>query len=183
MKNSWLDKVIGESSESQPVAKAALSTVKQVIGEDEDAPQEEPAPAAEPPPTASEEPAEGPAAGDAEVEAGGMDRVNSPAQALVSLWSSGAKMDVAVKLLSEPISNRNFVELILSIGSEGAMELGQILDDMQAGNEEGDPEEDAVLSRVSQIRGSRVSPREEENRDFRERADDGDPTAIAQGEQ
>jgi hypothetical protein len=186
MKNSWLKQVLGESSQPETVAKPSPSAVKQVIGEEEGA-----EPAAEPPPsgaapTASEEPADGPGAAEAEaeVDAGGMDRVNSPVQALASLWSSGAKMDVAVKLLSEPISNRNFVELILAIGGEGAIELGQILDDMQAGAEEGDPEEDAVLSRVAQMRGKRgTSPEEEERGDFRERHAAGDPTAIAQGEQ
>ena len=184
MKNSWLNKVIGESAPAEVTAKPSPSTLRQVIGEEEGAePAAEPPPS-EPPPTASEEPADGPAAAEAEVDAGGADRVNSPAQALAALWSSGAKMDVAVKLLSEPVSNRDFVELILAIGNEGGMELGQILDDMQAGNEEGEPQEDAVLSRVAHIRGQRgTPPPEHEAQDFRERHAAGDPTAIAQGEQ
>lgn len=184
MKNSWLNKVIGESSQPEPAAKPAPNAVRQVIGEEEGDAPVEPPPAEEPPPTASEEPADGPAAAGAEVEAGGMDDVNSPVQALASLWSSGAKMDVAVKLLGEPISNLNFVQLILAIGGEGAMELGQILDDMQAGAAEDEVPQDNVLARVSDIRHQRQrSPHEEEARDFRERHAEGDPTAIAQAEQ
>lgn len=180
MKNSWLNKVLGESEQTPAPVKAPMTTVQQVLGEEESEPSPEPAPEAAPEsgPTPSEQ------VGGVEAEVGGVDRVNSPVQALTALWTSGAKMDVAVKLLSEPISNRDFVQLVLTIGNEGAMELGQILDDMQAGAGDEDPGEDAVLDRVAAIRqGRSQSPEETEAGDFRERHAAGDPTAIAAGEQ
>jgi hypothetical protein len=118
-----------------------------------------------------EEP-EAPALADAEVEAAAeAEKVEASgvAMALARAWQSGGKMDVAMRILSEPISHRDFVELIHVIGEDAGLELGTLLDE---------------LSETGEVETGRpgLRPGEDEG-DFRERHAEGDQDAINWAEQ
>ncbi len=185
MKNNWIGKVLGEAgvlSPPQP-AKPAPSILKQVLGEEEEKTEPKEKPKTEEPPKAAEtEPAPAADVDTAAVEPGEPDHVSDPVQALASLWSSGGKMDVAIKLLTEPVGYTDFIGLVQAIGPESALELGQILDDLVEGQDDGAPPADNILSRVDGFKKQR-SGEEADRQDFRERHAEGDPTAIAQAEQ
>lgn len=184
---TWLNKVTGETLETQRPVSRSASMLRCVLGEggEDDAPPEpaEP-PSSEPPSAVAEPPIE--AAGHdleaGETDAGAGDQIGDPVESMVALWTSGAKMDVASKLMTLTITYQDFARLLITLGEEGALELGQLLDSLaEQTSEEQNPEGgDAVLDRVNQ---HRVSREEQERRDFRERHAAGDPTAIAQAEQ
>jgi len=183
MKNNWIGKVLGEEAAPRQLSTPSPSILQRVLGEEEEEPKAEPKP--EPTAEAPEAPAAEAAPEvdvDTAAEPGMGDRVSDPVQALASLWSSGGKMDVAVKLLTEPVRYTDFIGLVQAIGPESALELGQILDELVEGENETPPPADSILNRVDGFKKHR-SAEEEEHRDFRERHAEGDPTAIAQGEQ
>lgn len=182
---SWVSKVLGESA---PIQKPAPTLMRRVIGEEKDgeddsAGKEEHEPESKEEHEPEHEP-EGEAAhdegeGDADVEMGGRDMVSGPVQSLISQWTSGGKMDVAMRLLNEPVTHSDFIELVFGIGEEDAAELGQIMDDLSVGEGEEfgaeDEGQDDVLGRVTDF--------EREGRDFRERHAEGDMDAINAAEQ
>ena len=186
MKNNWIGKVLGEAvvlSPPQP-AKPAPSILKQVLGEEEEKPKTEPKekPKTEEPPKAAEtEPAPAADVDTAVVEPGDPDHVSDPVQALASLWTSGGKMDVAIKLLTEPVSYGDFVGLVLAIGNESALELGQILDDMVEGQGDGAPPADNILSRVDGFKKQRTDGEAEEG-GLPQRSAEDDLAAVTQRE-
>lgn len=151
MKNNWIGKVLGEETAPELPVKPSVSILQQVLGEEVEVPETEPdskeKPAAAKAPSGATEPPE--------IEPGEPDHVSDPVQTLASLWTSGGKMDVAVKLLTEPVSYRDFVGLVLAIGNEGALELGQILDDMVIGTEDETSAANNVLSQVSKFQKGR----------------------------
>lgn len=185
MKKTWLNLVVGESSTYASLCGAAprpSTPLRRVLGEAEEGEEKsEPKEPAEPAEEPKREPAEEPieVTGDNPEEM--HNKLAGTVETLMSQWESGAKIEVAVKLLSEPISNREFVELVLSLGEESAMELGALLDEVQQKSDDDEPQ-DAVLSRVDDFHRHK-SDAQREAEDFRERHAEGDVHAINAAEQ
>jgi len=179
--------VLGEDATPSPPApvKPAPSILQQVLGEEEEEEKTEPKekPKAEEAPKAAEaEPAPETDADTAAAvaEPGEPDHVSDPVQVLASLWSSGGKMDVAIKLLTEPVRYTDFIGLVQAIGPESALELGQILDDLVEGQGgDGAPPADNILSRVDGFKKQRIGA---EDGEVPQRSAGDDLAAVTQRE-
>lgn len=111
-----------------------MNWLKQVIGESAEMPDDTA-------PVAAPEAASAGSAVDTDLGldagAGGLDSAGSPVpsivQTLVSSWRSGNKIDVASRLLGEPISYADYARLMFAIGEGEAVKLGHILDELSEG--------------------------------------------------